>query len=205
MSRRALRCLVLAVALLGGACRRESRPDVFVIVLDTVRADHLGVYGYDRATSPSLDAFAREAVVYRTAIAPGTWTPPSHASLLTGLMPSTHGVGRADEAVGGGMRALDAAVETLPERLRAAGYRTAAFIGNGGYLSPLFGLNRGFEKYRIQGLESVDELTRVLIRWLERHAGPAFVLVNVIDAHEPYEPPPIPAVIPCRTRIWMKE
>jgi len=64
MSRRALRRLVLAVALLGVACRRDSRPDVLVIVLDTVRADHLGVYGYERATSPNLDAFARDAVVY---------------------------------------------------------------------------------------------------------------------------------------------
>ena len=190
MSCRALRLIVVAAALASAACGRDPRPDVLVIVLDTVRADHLGIYGYERATSPTIDAFAREAVVYRTAIAPGTWTPPSHASLLTGLLPSTHAVGYAGEAVGGGIHALDPTVETLAERLRAAGYRTAAFIGNQGYLAPIFGLAQGFETYRTRNLGSVDDLTRVLIAWLERRERPAFVLVNVIDAHEPYEPPP---------------
>jgi arylsulfatase A-like enzyme len=188
-----LRCSLAAAALVlaGAACGRDPRPDVLLIVLDAVRADHLGVYGYERPTSPTLDAFAREAVVYRTAIAPGTWTPPSHASMLTGLLPSSHGVGHVGETVGDGIYALDPGVETLAERMQGAGYRTAAFIGNGGYLSPVFGLAQGFETYRIKGLRSVDDLARVLAEWLERRRGrPVFALVNVIDAHEPYEPPP---------------
>jgi arylsulfatase A-like enzyme len=110
---------------------------------------------------------------------------------LTGLLPSTHGVDYATENVGGGVRALDPAVETLAERLRAAGYRTAAFLGNGGYLAPIFGLAHGFETYRIDELHSVDALTRAVVAWLERrHGQPTFVLLNVLDAHEPYEPPP---------------
>ena len=186
-----LRSIALAVALASAACGRDPRSDVLVFVLDAVRADHLGVYGYQRATSPTLDALARDAVVYQTAIAPGTWTPPSHASMLTGLLPSSHGVGHVGETIGGGIYSLDPAVETLAERMQEAGYRTAAFIGNGGYLSPVFGLAQGFETYRIQGLQSVDNLARVLVTWLESRRGrPVFVLVNVIDAHEPYEPPP---------------
>ena len=190
MSRGRLRSLGLVLLLAGAACGRDPRPDVFLIVLDTVRADHLGAYGYDRDTSPVLDAFAREAVLYRTAIAPGTWTPPSHASLVTGLLPSVHGVDRVDEGVGGGVYALDPGVDTLAERLRAAGWKTAAFLGNGGYLAPVFGLAQGFEKYRIQGLRSVDDLVPAVVGWLERQNDrPLFVFLNVMDAHAPYEPP----------------
>lgn len=191
MPRRAPGPIVLAVMLASAACGRDPRSDVLLFVLDTVRADHLGVYGYDRPTSPAIDAFARDAVVYWTAIAPGTWTPPSHASLLTGLLPSSHLVDYVDETVGGGIHALDSGIVTLAERMQAAGYRTAAFIGNEGYLAPVFGLAQGFETYRTRNLKSVDDLARVLISWLERRRGrPVFVLINVIDAHEPYEPPP---------------
>lgn len=162
---------------------------MLLVVLDTVRADHLRLYGHPQPTSPTLDALAADAIVYRNAIAPGTWTPPSHASLFTGLTPSVHGVDSADDA--GGIRALHASVPTLAERLHAAGYRTAAFIGNRGYLHPLFGLARGFETYRHVGLGSADRLAGTLVPWLERRRGrPVFVFANFFDAHEPYEPPP---------------
>ena len=190
MSRRRPRWLGLVLLLAGAACGRDPRPDVFLIVLDTVRADHLGAYGYGRDTSPVLDALAREAVLYRTAIAAGTWTPPSHASLLTGLLPSVHGVERVDEGVGSGVHALNPEIDTLAERLQAAGWGTAAFVGNSGFLAPVFGLAQGFEKYRLHGLGSVDDLVPVVVGWLERQGDrPLFVFLNVIDAHAPYEPP----------------
>lgn len=184
------RILALA-ALLAAGCGRDSRPDVFLVVLDTVRADHLSLYGYQRATTPKLEAFARDAVVYRNAIAPDTWTPPSHASLLTGLRPTEHGVRYAKERPGGGVYALDASVPTLAERLHAAGYRTAAFLGNDGYLDAVFGLARGFETYRSSGMRHADQLVATVVPWLRRRRGRSvFLLLNVMDAHEPYEPPP---------------
>lgn len=77
-------------SVVGFACGRDSRPDVLLIVLDTVRADHLPMYGYARDTAPGLAELARDGVVYRNAISPDTWTAPSHASLLTDLMPTVH-------------------------------------------------------------------------------------------------------------------
>jgi hypothetical protein len=123
-------------AVLGGGCGRDPRPDVLLIVLDTVRADHLSVYGYARDTTPALAELARDGVLYRNAIAPDTWTAPSHASLLTGLMPTERGVHSVTGNAGEGIYALAGTVPTLTQRLRAAGYRTTAFIGNGGYLHP---------------------------------------------------------------------
>ena len=80
------------LGLLGcGNPALELVPTVVLITLDTTRADHLGCYGYARNTSPNLDAFAREAVVYERAIAPATWTLPSHASLFTGKLTASHG------------------------------------------------------------------------------------------------------------------
>jgi len=137
------------LALLAGltiACGRDPRPDVVLVILDTVRADHLSPYGYDRETSPRLAELARDAVVYRNAIAPGTWTAPSHASLFTGLMPAAHGVHHGKTAAGQGVYALDPEAPTLTSRLREAGYRTAAFVGNEGFLDPAFGFARDFDR-----------------------------------------------------------
>jgi arylsulfatase A-like enzyme len=183
----------LAGAVLAAACGRDPRPDVLLVVLDTVRADHLSVYGYERPTSPALEALARDGVVYRNAFAAGTWTPPSHASLFTGLLPSSHRVGHASASggVGEGIHALDPSVPTLAEGLRAVGYRTAAFVGNHGYLHPVFGLGRGFERYRWRNLDTAGRLAATVVPWLERRRGRSvFLFLNLIDAHEPYAPPP---------------
>ena len=192
--------IVACALLLAIACGRDERPDVVVIVLDTVRADHLSVYGYARATTPNLEAFAREAMTYRTAIAPDTWTGPSHASLLTGLASSEHGVRYAKERPGDGIHALPASVPTLTERLRDAGYRTAAFLGNEGYLDPVFGFDRGFERYQWTNLRPANRLVSAVDAWLRRRRGRSvFLLVNVLDAHEPYAaPPPYDRLFPGR-------
>jgi arylsulfatase A-like enzyme len=113
--------------------------NVVVIVLDCVRPDHLGCYGYARATSPNLDRFAAQATQFQQAVTAGVWTLPSMASMMTGLYPSQHGLNRAD-------RTLGRDLVTLPQRLRRAGYRTAGFTANphGGRT---FGLDRGFEEF----------------------------------------------------------
>ncbi|HZP41105.1 MAG TPA: sulfatase [Candidatus Binatia bacterium] len=192
---------LVALAVLG--CGRDRRPDVLLVVLDTVRADHLSTYGYARPTAPALDALAAEAVVHRRAVASGTWTPPSHASLFTGLMPSEHGVRYATGVPGEGVYALAPAVPTLAERLRAAGYRTAAFAGNHGFLDPVFGLARGFDEYRRDGLEHAGPLVDAAVAWLRHRRGrqPLFLFLNAMDAHAPYAPPPpydamFPATLP---------
>jgi arylsulfatase A-like enzyme len=113
--------------------------NVVVIVLDCLRADRLGCYGYPRATSPNLDGFAAQATRFEQAVTAGVWTLPSMASMLTGLYPSQHGLNRLD-------RGLDPGLQTLPQRLAAAGYRTTAFTANphGGRG---FGLDRGFQEF----------------------------------------------------------
>lgn len=113
------------------------RPDILLVVLDTQRADRLSCYGYDKETSPNLDAFAADATLYRHAMAAAQWTIPSHASMFTGTYPSVHGTQHAHSTV-------PTALPTLAERLRDNGYFTAAFCNN-----PLVGvvnngLRRGF-------------------------------------------------------------
>lgn len=191
--------MMLALALLAAACGRGSRPDVVLIVLDTVRADHLPLYGYPHDTMPALAAFARDAVVYRNAIAPDTWTAPSHASLFTGLMPSAHGVHYAKNSPGG-VHALAADVPVLAEVLRDAGWKTAAFVGNDGFLDPVFGLARGFERYQRKDMLPAANLVATVGAWLRRRKSAVFLFLNVMDAHEPYAaPPPYDGMFPGRS------
>ena len=123
---------------------------MIVYLIDTLRADHLGCYGYKKPTSPNIDRFAKEATLFRTAIAQSSWTRPSVASIFTGLSPLSHGTHTPDDA-------LPAETATLAEMLSAADYRTAAFITNitvGVRNNPL-----GFE----QGFSSVDYLNEPIV------------------------------------------
>jgi arylsulfatase A-like enzyme len=193
----------------GSEPERVRRPDVILVTLDTTRADHLGVYGYDRDISPSLDRFARDSVTFRRAWATGAWTLPTHASILTGRYPSNHGAhfDHSREGV-----ALSAVLEgdffaehkasrlpedevTLAELLQEQGYATAAFTG-GPWLAPPFGLMQGYQvadtEIRDVAGRSAEELTDRCMRWLESIPldRPVHVLVNYFDPHSPYEPPP---------------
>lgn len=135
----------------GSAPRVASagRPPVFLLVLDTVRADHLSVYGYERETSPELERRLRargNAVAFPRAFSNGTWTVPSHASLFTGQLPSEHG---AHFALDGSVRVgfgIDESLPTLAEELHGAGYATLAGYGNH-WLRSVKGMGRGFERY----------------------------------------------------------
>jgi arylsulfatase A-like enzyme len=190
--------LVLALT----ACTRDAPPNVLLVTLDTTRADRLGPYGFDGGTTPSLDAFAREAVVFERAYAASSWTLPSHASLFTGLLPMQHGAQTAPHGqtrtLGYAVRPLDDAFLTLAERLSSAGYRTAAVIG-GPALKRELGLAQGFDFYEddlgnasrgYQGRRAADTADRAIARIRAFGAAPWFVFVNFFDPHAPYRPPP---------------
>jgi arylsulfatase A-like enzyme len=183
------RLSVLALLLLAACRPADPRSDVIVIVLDAVRADHLSAYGYGRPTTPRIDQLASDGVLYRRAISAGTWTVTGHASLFTGRVPSSHGAYRAP----GGWNAasaLDESVTTLAERLGAAGWDTAAFAANEAYLDPVFNLDQGFERYETANLYPARQLADRVVSYLRWHVRwPAFVFMNVLDAHEPYAAP----------------
>ena len=123
-----------------------SSPNVILIVMDTVRADHLSLYGYERDTSPNLNKFAENATLYTQAIAPGNMTLTSHASMFTGYSVRQHGA--HDQFPGKGhAQPLDSEFETLAEILSGKGYSTLAIVSNMSYLCPGYGLNQGFEYY----------------------------------------------------------
>jgi len=162
----------------------DRPPDITFVVVDTLRADRLHLYGAVRPTSPALDALALDAVVFDRAYAPSPWTLPSVASILTGLGPAAHTVTETDHR-------LPQEVETLAERLGAAGYETA-FFGVNPYLNPVRGLDQGFETY--QGLEGLAgaSLNQRITGFLRTREGgrPLFLVVHYFEPHCPYEPPP---------------
>ncbi len=115
---------------------KDTRPNVLIVVWDTVRADRMSLYGYERATTPKLEAWAKDAVVFEHATAPGMWTLPSHASMFTGLRQTEHGAKAS-------WRWLDHRFDTLAELLGADGYDTFAFSSNL-IASPMTNLTQGF-------------------------------------------------------------
>lgn len=116
-----------------------ARPNVLVFMVDTLRADHLSCYGYDRETSPEVDAFAADAVLFEDCQAPSSWTKPSVGAIFTGLPPTSHG------AVGP-RNVLAPAAETLPELLQKAGWRTGAMSDNP-FITRDFGFGQGFDVF----------------------------------------------------------
>lgn len=163
----------------------QTPPNVILISLDTVRADRLGCYGYDKPTSPNLDAFARSAVQFEEAIATSSWTLPSHASIFTGVGPRVHGAIHQYEV------AIPQEFELLTEVAASAGYRTAGFTG-GGYVSARFGFARGFDEYTSNDVywEKTATTFDAAAEWIEANSDqPLFVFAHTYEAHSPYRPP----------------
>jgi choline-sulfatase len=172
--------------------------DVFLITIDTLRADHVHCYGYKDGMTPALDEISSEAVRFSQVFTPSPITNSSHATILTGLLPSTHGVTNFGIA-------LDATHPTLAVLLKNQGYKTAAFIGSvvldSKTLAP--GLDRGFDYYdnfppapknssrwgRVER-RGKDVVSRAE-KWLDAHtSSPRFMWVHLYDPHDPYDPPP---------------
>jgi arylsulfatase A-like enzyme len=187
--------IALGLAACGRGAPAEAPPRHFVLItVDTLRADRVGAYGYARAGTPALDALARESLLFERAFSHASITFPSVASLLTGRLPAQHGV------FGNG-GSLPEGLPTLGTLFRAAGFRTAAFIGNYA-LRPSRRLDRGFEQYTHEytSFEGVREehpenraalLTDQAIAWLaeRRPEERLFLWVHYQEPHGPYEPP----------------
>ncbi|MGB7148047.1 MAG: sulfatase-like hydrolase/transferase [Terriglobales bacterium] len=219
-------CILSGILLLGlgapasaqlsadKAAADKNPPDVYLITIDTLRADHVGCYGYKQVETPALDALAADGVRFSEAFTHSPITNTSHISIMTGLLPSVHGV--TDFGVPLSPRHVTAA-----ELLKKRGYQTAAFIGavilDSNALAP--GLDRGFDFYdnfpkadvaaadgkttdaKNPDLKNKERWDRVERRgmevvqhaeaWFDQHrTGPHFVWVHLFDPHDPYEPPP---------------
>ncbi len=203
-------------ARVKAASEADSRaPNIIFIVLDTVRADHLSAYGYQRPTTPNLDRLARRGVLFENAIAPTSWTLASHASMFTGLLPHQNG---ADWWL-----PLPPGPRTMAEALHSDGYETAGFVANFNYCQKGWGIGRGFGVYRddseslrrnlagtLVGTSIIQpayetfcrfdylkrqdarETNQQVFRWLRRPpADPYFLFINYFDTHVPYltQPP----------------
>jgi arylsulfatase A-like enzyme len=201
---------VRRAATVTGAPVPSGKPNIILITLDTVRADHLSLYGYARRTTPSLEMWARKGVVFENAIAPSSWTLPSHASFFTGLLPHQHG---ADS-----FKPLDPSWWTLCDVLNARGYETAGFTSNLDYGGMGWGLGNGFELYdddsgtlrhNLKGLlvggailqplyakfvrpEPMDRrdatnINQEVLRWFHHRSDrPFYLFINYYDVHDPY-------------------
>lgn len=158
-----------------------------LIVVDTLRVDHLGVYGYGRDVSPSVDALAREGVRFQRAYSVAPWTQPTVATMITGLYPSSHKVDRL-------LRALPASAETLAEVLGRAGYVTGAVVSHW-LIGSQFGFDQGFdfflEGHSRGGLDAltspgVSTEASQLLEVMDRDERPFFLLVHYFDPHYAY-------------------
>lgn len=164
------------------------QPNILLVVIDTLRADHLSLYGYARNTSPFLDSWARDGVTFKTVVSPTPWTLPSHVSLFSGMGPLAHGLNFDDP--------VPDDLPLLAESLRKNGYRTLAVTG-GGYLHPRYRLHRGFDVFhywrRASSIDQERELDTnvdLAIRWLQQHHPdrPFFMFFHTYEVHSPFLP-----------------
>jgi len=188
--------IFLVISVLLAACShgwKDRRPDIILVSIDTLRADHLSCYGYHRLTSPRIDRFAKEAILFKRAFCQESWTLPSHMSLFTSLYPDTHGVSDEDSV-------LRKSIPTLTEVLKAHGYSTHAFT-NGEWLNPKFGFGRGFDSYdhhrdfdetnQRNTLRTAKETNRKIFHFIQsKPASPFFLFVHYFDVHSDYGPIP---------------
>jgi len=170
-----------------------ARPDVIMVSIDTLRADHLSSYGHDRPTSPFLDTLASKGTRFDHARSNSPWTLPAHLTMLTGQLPMTHQV--TDDHL-----ALDPSVPVLPEAMKKAGYATGASVATL-YVSRKFGFDRGFDFFDDHGIETekqnlkgdvvAPDVIGAAVDWIEDlpEGQPFFLFLHFYDVHYHYDPP----------------
>jgi arylsulfatase A-like enzyme len=181
------------VAAPGSGSAGKKRPNIIVLTVDTLRADHMALYGYHRDTMPAIETFAKTAVVFDQAVVSRGNTRASYASMLTALYPFRHGVYNNNIV-------LHENFKTLPEILKSAGYHTACFVSNFVLVGELSGCDQGFDIYddRTEDREinrpnyerSAAGTLKAILEWLETDPPqPCCLFTNFIDPHGPYLPP----------------
>ena len=213
-----MRRVLLWLALAGGAAtiigvvglRAYTRlapiylepPSIILIVVDTLRADYLGCYGFDGDVSPRIDELAAESVLFENCSSQAPWTTPSMASMMTSLLPQAHGVALSPEDPREfhewrrqRTSAVPESAVTLAEALRDRGYRTGAFVSNA-FLSPDLGFSQGFEVFDDSAAKNrgraAPEVLEPAGRWLDTALGsrhPFFLYIHLMDVHGPYDSP----------------
>jgi arylsulfatase len=185
--------LAIAVLLLCACGESPPRPNIIIYLSDTLRQDHLELYGYERATSPNLREFARDGITFHSAFAPSSWTKASTASLLTGIYPERHG------ATSRGSR-LAADARLISQYLKPLGYWNAALVTNP-FVVEHWGFNRDYDEFHDlgEGLDGVEAWQDIRASDVHRRAfelldnappeQPFFLYVHTIDAHGPNNPP----------------
>ncbi len=186
------------------AAGEAGPPNILLISIDSLRADHLSCYGYKRNTSPVLDELAGSGALFENTVSTTSWTLPAHMSLLTSMDISVHGVGHDGVS-------LHPSIGTVTQQIKQAGYETAGFCSSP-YLNPAFGFDRGFDLYRNIDLEdnkikdtirppaeerdAVHEditsprITELAINWIDKHRSrPFFLFLHFWDVHYDYIPP----------------
>lgn len=198
--------LLAAVVALGLGCQAEPPWNVVIVTFDTTRPDHLGCYGHDRISTPTVDGLAEQGFLFEHAFASVPVTLPSHTTIMSGSYPPAHGV--RDN----GLFIVSPEVETLAERLSAVGYKTAAAIGAFPLVSK-FGLDQGFDLFddqlersyqdfrgrettkKVKGLffdeRAAQRVNEAVYPWLDENGtDPFFLWVHYYDPHQPHAPPP---------------
>lgn len=166
----------------------KSSISVILISVDTLRADHLGCYGYERATSPNIDVLADDSVLFSNVYASSPWTLPSHVSMLTSLHGVHHQVYQDDER-------MDPAILTLADLLRQNHFFCTAFTG-GGFVSSVYGFSKGFDMYQESGggvhrQDAAGHLNMLVSEWLDQHSKDKnfFLFLHTYQPHDPYACP----------------
>ncbi|MGA1843667.1 MAG: sulfatase [bacterium] len=186
---------VLVLAILGLAVillysTRVEMPNIVIILVDALRVDHLGCYGYNRDTSPNLDRFARDAIRFEGTVSTCSWTSPSIASLFTSLYVSSHGLMTHSQQR---TDILAPDFETLAEVLKKRGYTTAAFVANR-WIRKEFNYHQGFDLFKQVGTDmarpGAAAVRESVMEWFEPNPPPPFFLyIHFMDVHGPYIPP----------------
>jgi hypothetical protein len=170
-------------------------PHTVLILVDALRADHLGCYAGEELGTPNIDRLAQQGVVFEKAISQGSWTRPSTASMMTGLYLSQNGLGTPwREAEEGRLsaRSLNPSISTLAEILTAEGH-TTAFVGGNATLKPLFGITRGFTHHLWRSTNDGAVIAEDFERWLRtEHPESSFCYIHFMDVHNPLPMETIP-------------
>ncbi len=185
----------------GGGCSPDSpRPNLIVIVIDTLRPDHLELYGYERPTAPFLARLGGESAVFLNAFSSSSWTAPATASLFTGQYPVRHGVTRGFHAAKERVREVEReghsvlalnrmprTTATLPERLRSRGYATFGLATNPNTGHEI-GFDRGFDRFERLKTNSAELVFDRLLEWesIIKERTPYFIYVHLNDTHPPW-------------------